>query len=192
MTVRLSRPFWLNGREPRFSADERNGSCQANAPYGQGSVISQHSLTDLVRVYIPCQLSVKAVRWAMSNRRLIVVGELRDKGVCFFTGFMRMPTSLMFELNHLGTANWLLGGHITYFSERIVFSQRAYIDKMLKRCGMESSRPAAARPAQLRQIGVPVYMTIWPQRYGILLFCLPTKLGASEPKRARCRHHNMQ
>ena len=98
----------------------------------------------------------------------------------------------MFELNHLGTANWLLGGHITYFSEGIVFSQRAYIDQMLKRFGMESSQPAAARLAQLRRIGVPVYMTIWPQLYGILLLCLPTKLWALEPKRARCRPHNMQ
>jgi transposase InsO family protein len=48
-----------------------------------------------------------------------------------------------FEITDLGIATWLLGLHINYSDEGISLSQRAYIDKVLKQYGMESSRPVS-------------------------------------------------
>jgi hypothetical protein len=48
-----------------------------------------------------------------------------------------------FDITDLGLATWLLGLHITYTSEGINVSQEQYIDKLLKKFGMESSRPVS-------------------------------------------------
>lgn len=48
-----------------------------------------------------------------------------------------------FDITDLGQATWLLGLHITYTSDGINVSQEQYIDKVLKKFGMESSRPVS-------------------------------------------------
>ena len=44
-----------------------------------------------------------------------------------------------FDLTNLGTANWLLGLHITYTPTGITLSQLTYIEKVLKRFNIDSS-----------------------------------------------------
>lgn len=51
--------------------------------------------------------------------------------------------STEFHLTDLGTANWLLGLHIEYNPTGITLSQRAYIEKILKKFNMDSSRPVS-------------------------------------------------
>ena len=48
-----------------------------------------------------------------------------------------------FEVTNLGDATWLLGIHIEYSEQGITLSQCTYIDKVLKRFGMEKSRPVS-------------------------------------------------
>jgi hypothetical protein len=48
-----------------------------------------------------------------------------------------------FEVKNLGKATWLLGIHIEYNEDGITLSQAAYIEKLLRRYGMEKSNPVS-------------------------------------------------
>jgi ribosomal protein L19 len=46
-------------------------------------------------------------------------------------------------VKNLGNATWLLGIHIEYNEDGITLSQTAYIEKLLRRYGMEKSNPVS-------------------------------------------------
>ena len=48
-----------------------------------------------------------------------------------------------FEVKNLGNATWLLEIHIEYYEDGITLSQTAYIEKLLRRYGMEKSNPVS-------------------------------------------------
>ena len=83
-----------------------------------------------------------------------------------------------FDLTDLGTANWLLGLHITYTPTGITLSQLAYIEKVLKRFSMDSSRPVSTplnKRLQLRN-GTPDQQFDNPSHYqsiiGLLMYVI--------------------
>src|SRR5258705_26660 len=88
-----------------------------------------------------------------------------------------------FEITDQGTANWLLGLHITYTDEGITLSQRAYFEKVLKKFNMESSRPVSTplnKNIQLRK-GLPEQQIENPSYYQSIIGSLMYGVTGTRP-----------
>jgi hypothetical protein len=91
--------------------------------------------------------------------------------------------STHFELTELGLAEWILGMQITYSDEGISLSQHAYINKILKRFGMESSRPVSTPLAigtKLRK-GTPEQQLEDPTHYQAIIGSIMYAVTGTRP-----------
>ena len=93
-----------------------------------------------------------------------------------------------FDLTDMGTASWLLGIHITYSPAGITLSQHAYIEKVLKRFDMDSSRPVST-PLDIKlskqlQKGTPEQQIDDPSYYQSIIGSLMYAVTGTRPNLA--------